>query len=117
MDKIKGFGSKVEFEAGFSPADNLWKAGSVEDLGAVKDRIYTWLSQRFDDKETATVYQVSTHGGTIKGFMDLIGHPNSAVELLPGQMIPIVITAGAGGVRPAVGPSQAPKACPASCPK
>jgi hypothetical protein len=111
---IKGFGSKITFDAGFSAADNLWVAGKIESADTMKVRVYKWLSQRFD--ESATGYHVASHGGTIKALLELVGHPNSGISLEPGQMIPVVITAGAGGAAPAPGASTTPPKCAGTCP-
>jgi hypothetical protein len=80
----------------------------------MKVRLYNWLNARFS--ESATGFHVSTHGGTITAILELIGHANSGITLEPGQMIPVVITAAAGGSAPAPGPSSSSPACTKECP-
>lgn len=83
-------------EPGFAEEDVYWKADHRETFAEHDARTQELLDQLFTgDEKDATVISVTSHSGTIRSFLRVLGH--RLFDLQTGGLIPVLVKATRAG--------------------
>ena len=103
----------LTFDAAMPDQDSLWMEGRAESHSAQELRVGRFLERVSHQPETFV--SVTSHGSTIKVFLEVVGHPNPNFNMTTGQIIPVLIKAERfGGLKNTSGvtPPTPIKTCP-----